>query len=161
MLKLLISAILLFLTIVCNAQGGWNIGYLKVDSINKNHIGKIVRIDFKSKNAWISTDGQRDIRSYVGTKDTGTIKIDTTLLILVERREMYVDHGGYSEQYLECINCKQEFVFIYDAVILSTDNQAIMFQFNIDTKRTNQPVIREARNVRIDRNELDGVMYKL
>lgn len=145
----------------CNAQGGWNIGYLKVDSINKKHLGKIVRIDFKSTNAWTSPDGQRHIRSYVGTKDTGTITVDTNLLILAERRKIYVDHGGYSDQYLECINCKQESVLIYDATILDLDNQTILFQFDLEKKRTGQTVIKETKTVPIDRKNLDGVIYKL
>ena len=145
----------------CNAQGGWNIGYLKVDSINTNHLGKIVRIDFKSTNAWTNPDGQRHIRSYVGTKDTGTITVDTALLIIAERRKIFVDHGGYNDQYLECINCKQESVFIYDAIILDLDKQTIIFRFDIETKRTDQTTIKETRTVRIDRDKLDGVMYKL
>lgn len=161
MLKLLSSTIFLFLTMFCNAQGGWNIGYLEVDSINENHLGKIVRIDLKSTNAWTSSDGQRHIRSYVGTKDTGTITIDTTLLIIAERRKIYVDHGSYYDQYLECINCKQESVFIYDAIILDLDNQTILFRLDIETKRTDQTIIKETRTVRIDRNKLDGVMYTL
>lgn len=145
----------------CYAQGAWDIGYLKVESINRNHIGKTVRIDFKSTNAWTSSDGERGIRSYIGTKDTGTITIDTTLLRIAERRKIYVDHGGYNDQFLECINCKHESVLIYDAVILALDSQKKTFQFNIETKRTYQAVINDTITVSIDRNKLDGVMYKL
>ncbi len=145
----------------CYAQGAWDIGYLKVDSINRSHIGKSVRIDFKSTNAWIGSDGERDVRSYVGTKDTGTITIDTTLLILAERRKIYVDHGGYSDQFLECISCKHRSVVIYDAMILDLDDQGVTFQLNIETKRTYQAVVNETRTVRIDKSKLDGVMYKL
>jgi hypothetical protein len=83
------------------------------------------------------------------------------LLILAERRKIYVDHGGYSDQYLECINCKLETLFIYDATILGLDNQTIMFRFDIETKRTGKTVIKETKTVRIDRNKLDGFMYKL
>lgn len=161
MLKLLSSAILVSLTIFCTAQGSWNIGYIKVDSINKNHTGLTVRIDFKSNNDWKSPDGQRHIRSYVETKDTGTLTIDTLLFIFAERRKIYVDHGGYTDQYLECINCKQESLFVYDATILGLDNQTILFQFDLETKRTGKTLRKETRTVRIDRNKLDGVMYKL
>jgi len=149
------------LTMFCNAQGSWDIGYIKVDSIDRSHLGKVVRIDFKSNNAWTSPDGQRDIRSYVGTRDTGTLTIDTTLFVLAERRKIYVDHGGYSDQYLECINCKQESLFIYDTRIIDLDEQSIHFQLNIEIKRTGQTLKKETRTVRIGRNKLDGVMYKL
>jgi hypothetical protein len=149
------------MTMFCKGQGGWNIGYLKVDSISKDHIGKRVRIDFKSSYAWTSPDRLRHIRSYVGTKDTGSITIDTTLLIIVERRKIYVDYGDYNDQYLECINCKHESVFIYDAIILDFDDQAIKFQFDIETKRIDQTVTKDTKTVFIDRKQLDGVMYML
>ncbi|NJO25810.1 MAG: hypothetical protein HC867_08710 [Bacteroidia bacterium] len=161
MLKLLSSIFLILLTAFCNAQGSWDIGYLNVDSISKGHLGKIVRIDFKSTNAWISPDGQRHIRSFVGTKDTASLTIDTTLLILAERRKIYVDHGGYSDQYLECISCKNESLFIYDAMIVSLDDQTIQFQLDIEIKRPGQLLKKETKSLRIDRNKLDGVMYKL
>lgn len=161
MLKLLSSTFLVFLTISCNAQGSWDIGYIKVDSINKNHLGLTVRVDFKSSNAWTSPDGQRHIRSYVGTKDTGTVTIDTTLFILAEQRKIYVDHGGYSDQYLECINCKQESLFIYDTRIVDLDEQSIQFQLDLEIKKNGQTLKKETRTVRIHRNKLDGVMYKL
>lgn len=161
MLKLLGSTVLVSLAIFCKAQGSWDIGYIKVDSINMSHIGQIVRIDFKSTSAWTSTDGQRHIRSYVGTKDTGTIAIDKAFFKLAERRKIYVDHGLYAEQYLECINCKQESIFIYDATILELEELTISFQLDIETKRKDKVVKKETKTVRINRNKLDGVMYKL
>jgi hypothetical protein len=161
MLKLLSSTFFVFVTTFCNAQGSWNIGYIQVDSINKEHIGQAVRIDFKSINPWTGPDGQRYIRSYVGTKDTGTVTIDTSLFILAERRKIYVDHGSYSDQYLECISCKQESLFIFDAKILYVDQQSIYFQIDIEIKKSDQFLTKEVKILRIDRNKLDGVMYKL
>lgn len=161
MFKLFCSTFLLLLTILCNAQGSWNIGYIQVDSINKNHIGQVVRIDFKSSNPRTIPDGQRDIRSYVGTRDTGMLTIDKTVFKLAERRKIYVDHGSYSDQYLECINCNQGSFFIYDAKIVDVDEQSIQFQLDVETKNTDQSIKKETKTLRISRGHLDGVMYKL
>jgi hypothetical protein len=161
MLKPLSFLFLIFLTVFSNAQGGWDIGYLKADSINRNHIGKIVRIDFKSTNSWTNPGGQGHIRSYIATKDTGTVTIDTTSFILAESRKIYADHGGYSDQYLECISCKQEILLIYDAKISDLDEHSIQFQLDIEIKETGQILRKETKTVCIDRKKLDGVMYKL
>jgi hypothetical protein len=160
MLKLLSTIILVLLTSFCNAQGSWDIGYVPVDTINTQHIGQIVRIDFKSNSSLINSDSRRSIRSYVGKKDTGTLTVDTTLFLLAERRKIYVDHGSYSDQYLECINCNEEAVLIYDAKILGVDTRSIQFLLDIETKAANQSIKKESKTVRIDRSSLDGVMYR-
>ena len=159
--KIFTSTFLLSLTIFCKAQGGWNIGYVKVDSISKNHLGLRVRIDFRSSGTWKSSGRKRHIRSYVGTKDTGTVRIDQNLLILAERRKIYADNGIYNDQYLECINCKKESLFIYDAKIVGVDKHSIQFQFDIKMTKADGTLKGEQKNIRIDRNKLDGVMYEL
>jgi hypothetical protein len=159
-LKLFGSIFLAFLTIYCNAQGSWDIGYINVDSINRQHVGMIVRLDFKSINPFTSSDGQRHIRSYIGTKDTGSVSIDKSLITLIERRKIYVDHGSYNDQYLECINCRQDSLFIYDAKILGVDQQIIHFQIDIEIKKDNQ-LLKKQVSILVDRSKLDGLMYKL
>ena len=161
MLKLLSSIIIIFLTVYCNAQGSWDIGYLHVDSINEHHIGHVVRIDFKSNDPWNKSNGPRGIRSYVGMKDTGVVSIDTSEYILVERRKIYVDHGSYGDQYLECISCNQEPVFIFDAKILDVDPAYIRFQIDMEIRRGDNQIKQEIRIVRIERKKLDGVMFRL
>lgn len=161
MLKLLSLSFFVFFTIFCKAQGIWNIGYIQIDSINKNHIGQVVRIDFKSFNPPINSDRRRHIRSYIGTKDIDTITIDKTLIVLAERRKIYVDHGNYNDKFLECINCKKETILIYDAKILEINSKSILFQLDIETKKGYEVKQKEIKVVTIDRKKLDGVMYKL
>ena len=159
-LKLVSSLFLVFMTVFCHAQGSWDIGYIKMQSLNKSHIGKIVRIDFKSSNVSKSPNKQRYIRSYIGTKDTATVRIDTTFFILAEQREIYVDHGSYDDQYLKCINCKKEELFIYDAKIIDLDDVSIKFQVDVEVKITDQPIKKVKKSIRINRNKLDGIMYR-
>lgn len=157
----LVSLILCIgLTTFCNAQGSWDIGYIHVDSINETHIGRVVRIDFKSINSGTSPNGQLNIRSYVGTKDTSTLTIDTTLFVLAERRKIYVDHGSYSDQFLECISCKDGAMLIYDSKIIEVNKNSILFQLDIETTNRTDVKRKETKFVGIDRSKLDGVMYK-
>ena len=148
-------------TILCNAQGSWDIGYIQVDSISKEHVGRVVRVDFKSNNPFISPDGNRYTRSYVGAKDTAELTIDTTLVILTERREIYVDHGDYSKQFLECINCENVSMKIFDAQILEVDHKSIIFQLDIEIVKDDKVKRNQTKIIKIDKNVLDGVMYKL
>lgn len=161
MLKLFSLSFFTLFATFCKAQGTWNIGYIQIDSLNKNHIGQVVRIDFKSLNAPINSEGQRHIRSYVGTKDIDTITIDKTLIVLAERRKIHIDHGDYNDQFLECTNCKNETILIYDAKILEINSKSILFQLDIETKKGYEVKQKEIKLVTIDRKKLDGVMYKL
>lgn len=158
--KLISSLALIILTCCCNAQGSWNIGYIHVDSITSQHIGQIVRIDFKSKNPWANADRQSSIRSYIDIEDTGIVIIDTTSFVLAERRKIYPDHGSYSDQYLECINCKRESFLVYDAKILSVEPNAIRFQINTEIREGNKVKHREVKLVHINRDKLDGLMFR-
>jgi hypothetical protein len=150
-----------FLTIFCNAQGSWNIGYIKVDSISQKHVGQIVRVDFRSSNPLNSLGLQRGIRSYVGFKDTGIITIDTTSYVLAERRKIYVDHGSYDDQFLECINCNEQMLLIYDAKIIGVDEKSILFLLNTESKSKDHAIDKQNKIARIDRGILDGVMLRL
>lgn len=161
MLKPVSFILFLFLTIFCNAQGSWNIGYIKVDSISQKHVGQIVRVDFRSSNPSIRLDVQRGIRSYVGMKDTGILTIDTISYVLAERRKIYVDHGSYDDQYLECLNCKQQMLLIYDAKIIGVDEKSILFLLNIEFKSKDHAIDKQNKIARIDRGILDGVILRL
>lgn len=159
--KLVSFILFLFLSFFCKAQGSWNIGYIKVDSISQKHIGQVVRVDFRSSSPWNSLGVKKDIRAYVAMKDTGMLTIDTTVYILAERRKIYVDHGSYDDQYLECINCKQQVLLIYDAKITGVDEKSIIFLLYVEFKGKDGTIDKQNKSARIDRDLLDGVMLRL
>jgi hypothetical protein len=159
--KLLFLMFLILSTLSSKSQGGWNIGYIKIDSINKTHIGQKVKVDFKSVPKEIPNT-LRSIRSYVGTKDTGSITIDSTLLILLERRVIYVDHGSYDDQFLECLNCKDSTFSVMEAVIMDINQYSIIFNFEIQSSKQNpRKSYKFFKEVRVSKASLDGLMYKL
>ena len=148
------------LTTLCPAQGSWNIGYIRVDTIGKQHIGQVVRIDFKSNSTWINTNGPRSIRLYTGITDTASIIMDSISYILVERRKIHVDNGSFNNQYLECLNCLDR-TTIYNAKILNVDDVSIEFQFEIVKEVKDKPVEKQNKTIRVDKAKLDGVMIKI
>jgi len=151
------------LTLSSSAQGSWNIGYVPVDSIDKAHVGHSFKIDFKTPDIETKSPAVRTIRSYVGFRDTGYIFMDTTLVKVLERRKIYVDHGSYNEQYLECPNYSKGFTLrIYDAEILEIDNHSILFRLETElNKNGSGKADKSSKVVRIEKAKLDGVMYKL
>src|SRR5690349_3142018 len=99
MLRLISLVTLIFLALSSHAQGSWDIGYIPIDSVSDRHIGREVKIDFKTRIA----DGKslaRHMRSYIETRDTALITVDTVLLRVMERRKINVDHGSYDDQFL-------------------------------------------------------------
>ncbi len=118
-------------------------------------------MDFRSNYPSRSGDNYRSVRSYVGTIDTGTITIDTMLAIFAERRKIYSDHGSYSDQFLECINCKSERVFVYDSKILKVDEREIRFELSFEREDGSPKDFKEKKIITVDRRKLNGVMYKL
>jgi hypothetical protein len=162
MLRLICLIPLIFLAIFSNAQGSWNIGYIPVDSINAGHIGRTVKIDFRTPVVDGKPPADRNIRSYVEIKDTVFMNIDSTLFHIAERRKIYVDHGSYRDQFLECINCQNLILRIYDAEILEVDQTTILFSFETEINRqSSEKPDKTLKTVRIERVKLDGVMYKL
>lgn len=158
MLRLICSILLILPVLSSSAQGSWNIGYISIDTLNKRHIGRTVRIDFKTPKIKKEPAAKRHIRSYVGTRDTGVIELDAALMSVTEKRRIYPDHGNYDDQFLECLDCKGSSFRIYDAEILEVDEQSILFR--IVTVLVGKKD-KHSKLIWIERDKLDGVLYKL
>ena len=143
------------------AQGSWNIGYLVIDSLNQEHIGKVVRLDFKNPKKENLYKNNGTIRSYFATVDTGFLLIDSLVYSFVERRKIYVDHANYKEQYLECLNCKGMTWYIYDSEILSIDSKNILFKIKIHFKSLGFENTELWQIVKVKKKNLDGVFFEL
>lgn len=138
------------------AQGGWNIGYLKVENISKNDIGKTFRIDFKSDKI---KEKDPFIRSYFSTKDSNFLLIDNNKIKFIEERKIHVDSGYYNDQFLICKSCKAP-LRILDVVLLEIKPEKIVFladfELSIDNKAN---TIKFKKEIEISKNELDGLIF--
>jgi len=157
----------MFLELIAFAQGSWDIGYTKVDSIKSIDIGKIVQIDFKHQGDLKEKRNSWSIRDYVVSKDTGKIILDGKKEILFERRRIYVDHGSFNDQYLEIKSEDNGYSKrIYYATLLKIERDRLKFSVNIETfvVKEEQKGIRiktEVKEIWIDRKDLDGLMTQI
>ena len=134
-----ISSILLsiFFALSSLAQGGWNIGYIEIDSINSNNIGALVKIDFRNNRNVSSARNTKWIRSFIESIDTGQINIEGKTIELVEKRKIYVDHGDYDEQFLECPEYSNNQVLrIYKSEIRDVTDSLIQFKLKLEIFNT-------------------------
>ncbi len=151
----------------CFSQGSWDIDYIEVNSIDKSHIGKSLKIDFK--HLW-KEDFQslpKSIRSFIIPQDTGSIILNGKRLNVVEVRKVYVDHGSLDDQYLEILsNSKNKVTRIYNSMLLEIGSEKLKLMISLETFELKRGKIRrkiktENQEVWIDKKHLDGFMIKL
>lgn len=166
-MKLLNVALVLFFFILSkklSAQGSWNIGYLKIDSLNSSSIGRTFRIDFKSQQKTKSL--RKSIRSYLINSDSGLLKIvDKQDLKFIENREIYVDSGDYSKQFLYYKNNCDVTLQIHDVKLLKIENDNLFFEAQIKVMIKKENIYHETtefkNHILINRNQLEGLIYEI
>ncbi|MCE7991646.1 MAG: hypothetical protein HEP71_06690 [Roseivirga sp.] len=149
------------------AQGGWDIGYIPIDSIKPTDIGKDIKLDFRA--ASDTTSRVPDfLINFVGKEDTATIMLDNKEIELVEKREIHVDWGFYDEQYLECLNYSHNRVLrVYHSVIEMIKSDSLLVRLYMETYykdnrgRISDIPNRFSKSVWIPKKELNGVMIKM
>ncbi|MEM6299534.1 MAG: hypothetical protein AAF740_12675 [Bacteroidota bacterium] len=158
--------ILLLLTYhCCPAQGGWDISYIPIDSINQSIIGKDVKLDFRGE----SDESEvipKFLMGFISKEDSVKLSIKGRECVFREKREIYDDQGFYDEQYLECLNfnSNQEVVRVYYSVIEAQNNDAILVRLYLEFHSIS--VLKEPPDRRycvsewIPRRKLNGVMVK-
>ena len=149
------------------SQGGWNIGYIEVDSIAEKDISRQVKIDFKRNYSLVQDIEKKSIRYFIEPQDTTLINIDGNTIKLIERRKIYVDHGNYNDQYLESLDfVDNRLMKIYNSEIVEVRRDSILFKLDLELyskmkgKWISIPFIKTILSW-IDKEKLDGVMYKL
>ncbi len=147
-------------------QGSWNIGYIEVDSIETSHIGKSVKIDFRHHSSERNTSSKR-VRSYVTPEDTTTITLNERQLRVTEKRNIYVDHGSFDDQYLEILDDDNALVDrIYDTRLIEIEADKFKFLITVETykiltKEREKKIDSKAMEVWINKGSLDGLMVKI
>jgi hypothetical protein len=138
------------------AQGGWNIGYLKIRDVTESDIGKKFRPDFKSKKL---NEDDVSIRDYFGTKDSNFLTIDNNKIKFVEQRKISVDAGYYENQFLYCKKCKA-LLRILDTTLLEIKKETFLFAADFEMDINDQSdKINFKKEIEISKKELDGLIF--
>ncbi|PQA96598.1 hypothetical protein SAMN05421796_101210 [Chryseobacterium piscicola] len=152
----LIALLILSLNSLLFAQGGWNIGYLNIGDVTKDHVGKIFRIDFKSNKL---REKEPSIRSYFHTKDSNFLSIDSNTIEFIEVRKIYSDAGYYKDQFLVCKKCKAP-LRILDMLLLEITEETLIFVADFETQINDQnEKISFKKEIEIHKNELEGLIF--
>lgn len=140
------------------SQGGWDLGYVPLDSINESWINKEVRIDFKSTNddeikGIVNTFA---IRKLLSSKDTITLNIGDSSVKFIEDWKVYVDQGLLKNQYLKSIEAKE--CLIDKIIIEELNNTTIVVKLNF--LNLNKCKYDCASSVVISKFLIKGFLYK-
>ena len=71
-------------------QGGWNIGYINIDSVALSDICKDVKLDFAGESIF-SPGNSNQVRTIVSPQDIAKVLINEEEVELVEVRTIYSD----------------------------------------------------------------------
>lgn len=151
------------------SQGGWNIGYIDIDSIDNEDIGRIVKVDFVH-------DWQGEIKPlekraiyFLNIKkhrDTCQVNFGDKEIKFVENRVIYCDWVMFQDQFIESTNDNQNKVTrLYESVISEIRDNKIKFTFLVkefSTNKRNRLSERSCylKSIWIEKKLLDGVMVQ-
>lgn len=159
MRDLLLISILLLSVYTAFGQGGWDIGYVAVDSINNDLIGELVKVDFKHK--WRYKKKANSVRDFVTPQDTAFISVEGKQLTVIEYREIYVDEGFFEKQYITVVQKEKDVTKkLNEFKLLEVTNDRLKFEATVITSIKNKPHT-ETFTFWIEKEKLDGVMIKL
>ena len=161
-------SVFFFTSVNCLGQGGWDIGYISVDSLGKQDIGRDLKIDFRNESDTSNTIPSF-IMNLVAIEDTVTIHVKGEKMTFIEHRNIHLDWGFYDEQFLECPNAPNNKVIrVYHTVIEDIKTDSILFRLYIEQydKYKNRKVKvgtiprRRTESVWIVKKIIKGVMIK-
>jgi len=151
----------------CFSQGGWDIGFLPIDSIDQDVVGNDVKLDFKNQSDTTKTI-PKFLMNFIGLEDSVTILLDGKKIEFKEKRNIHLDWGFYDEQFLECTNYRNnETIRIYHSVIEEQNDDSILVRLYIEVynrhrkgKKSKSTDRRYCESVWIPKEVLSGVMIK-
>lgn len=154
---ILITIFLLFNTNLFS-QGGVDVKYIPIDSVDTSYIGLNAKIDFKGKR------DKKYLIQKVRHRDTVNILLNNQLIDLIEVKGTGVDYWYFDKEYLKSYNYQSgQFLKIKDIEIQKVEADSIRFQMRLELFRDEQTIKLETsdlQDVWIKRNMLDGILIK-
>ncbi len=140
------------------SQGGVDVKYIPIDSVDTSYIGLNAKIDFKGKR------DKKYLIQKVRHRDTVNILLNNQLIDLIEVKGTGVDYWYFDKEYLKSYNYQSgQFLKIKDIEIQKVEADSIRFQMRLELFRDEQTIKLETsdlQDVWIKRNMLDGILIK-
>ncbi|MBL7834643.1 MAG: hypothetical protein JNK18_11850 [Cyclobacteriaceae bacterium] len=101
-------------------QGGVDIKYIPIDSINSGFINREVKLDFTTS---------ENVKERTWSYDTITLTFDSTPIEFVEIKGQGTDHYYFKDEFLQSENYKSGHILrIYKCVVKELHNDSIRFE---------------------------------
>lgn len=156
---ILIATILIFSGDLFS-QGGVDVRYVAIDTLNKSLIGQKIKIDFKSSNGT-----KRHVMQKARIRDTVAITINDKPFTLFERKGTGTDYWYFDKEYLESFDYNPGLILrIKDIEIVDMSDDSILFRMTLDqfrkVKDNLEQVSSETTDTWILRDKIEGVLIR-
>lgn len=161
LIKRTVVLIILINSTISFSQGGWNMIYTPINSINNSFINKEVRLDFRgsSNDTLKGKVNVFDIRNLLSKQDTISLNIKGHSFRFIEHWKIYVDHGVLSEQSLFSIRKNKQ--IIKEIFIESINKSTLTLKIKIYTKeKCKNNISLEELNIVVNKSIIKGVLTK-
>ena len=147
------------------SQGVWNIRYTPLESINRDFIGKNIRIDFKaSENDTLVNKSRLFIRGLLSNEDVIELEINNRIVTFKENWNVYPDHGVLNEQNLRSSNVDTNKTIIIEKLILKGihDKYLILKADVTEASNCNGKNINDLNEfeISVKKSEIKGILSK-
>jgi hypothetical protein len=139
------------------SQGGVNVNYIPVDSINTRYIGQKCKIDFKSKKT-------KEYIQKIRIPDTVNIVLNNRQIDLIEVKGTGTDYWYFSKESLKSYNYQHGHLLkIDDIEIQKMTADSILFRMTFElysNKKPSEQIGTDKQDIWIKKGKLDGVLLK-
>src|SRR5688572_10501900 len=162
----LAGLLFLFLNQNLIAQGGWDLNYIPINSLNSNHIGQEIRIDFKTSDLDTLT-GTINIRSLLFYTDTTLLFVNYDPVPFQEVWRIYVDHGILREQILEGVPIRKKKNITIREMFLNSISDSVItvtactYELNPNKYPGYDDGCVNWLNLTIDKKKIKGMLMKM
>src|SRR5690606_12741695 len=112
------------------SQGGVDVKYIPIDSVDASHVGLNAKIDFKGKR------DKKYVIQMARHRDTVNILLNNRLIDLIEVKGTGVDYWYFDMEYLKSYNYQAgQFLKIKDIEIQKVETDSILFRMTLELFR--------------------------
>ncbi|UZR99283.1 hypothetical protein [Chondrinema litorale] len=157
MLKAKVILFLLFTYGVAFSQGGWDIVYIPIDSIDSTYLLKEIRIDFKSNENDTVYNYHGPIVLLISGRDTINLNIDGEAISFIEEWKIYDDEALLREQYLISTHPDDQQKYIE---IKEMELKQIKADYIFVTAKIHEGNREKSTKIKIQKDLIKGILIK-
>ncbi len=141
------------------SQGGVNVKYIPIDSIDEKYVGQEIKIDFKSKKT------KDNLIQKTRLADTVKISLNNRQIDLIEVKGRGTDYWYFDKEYLKSYNYQRgQILRINDIEIQKIETDSILTRMTLvltkNEKQNAKQINKETKDFWIPKDKIEGVLIK-